>query len=287
MRAIKPKNLLVPVGIFLGAVLATGPLAAQDPLVFAVSSMTSPEPTMRHFSEFRDYLGEKLQRQVVFKQRRTYAEINRLLNSGEVDLAFTCTGGYLEGRKDFGLEALAVPVVKGKTVYRSYIIVAQASGAQSFEDLKNGTFAFTDPLSLTGRIYPAAYLARQGWSAEGFFSKTFFTASHDKSVDAVANGLAAGAAVDSLIFDSLLEQGDARAHQVRIVHVSPPFGIPPVVTSPRLNPEDNRRLLKILLGMANDPAGRKILSVMGWDGFQIPPPELYLSAYQLKKNLED
>ncbi|MBW1635544.1 MAG: hypothetical protein JRJ68_04645 [Deltaproteobacteria bacterium] len=36
-------------------------------------------------------------------------------------MAFICTGGYLADRQDFGLEILAVPVVKGKTACRPYI----------------------------------------------------------------------------------------------------------------------------------------------------------------------
>ncbi len=36
-----------------------------------------------------------------------------------------------------------------------------------------------------------------------FFRRTFYTSSHEKSIESVANGLADGAAVDSLIFEDI------------------------------------------------------------------------------------
>ena len=100
-----------------------------DHFYFAVSAMVSPAKTLIHFSEFRDYLEEKLGIHVHLKQRRTYEEINNLLQKASVQMAFTCTGGYLAGRKNFGLEVLAVPVVKEKTSYQSYIITTMDNPA--------------------------------------------------------------------------------------------------------------------------------------------------------------
>ncbi len=258
-----------------------------DHFFFAVSAMASPAQTLVHFAEFRDYLGEKLGSHVHLKQRRTYEEINTLLYDESVQMAFTCTGGYLAGRKAFGLEVLAVPVVNGKTAYQSYIITGKNNPANTLEELKGQVFAFTDPLSLSGRIYPVAKLNRQGYITKNFFKKTFYTESHDKSIEAVATGLADGAAVDSLIFDSLYGLPDSFARQVRIIHKSKEFGMPPVVVTPGLDKEDKRTLLKVLLGMANDPHGQIVLHQLEMDGFAIASPELYRSAILLRKQLKE
>ncbi len=258
-----------------------------DHFFFAVSAMTSPAQTLVHFSEFREYLEEKLKTHVHLKQRRTYEEINALLNDASVQMAFTCTGGYLAGRQAFGLEVLAVPVVRGKTAYRSYIITHSNNPAESLEELQGQVFAFTDPLSLSGRIYPVATLNSQGYITKTFFRKTFYTESHDKSIEAVATGLADGAAVDSLIFDSLHALPGSFARQVRVIHQSKEFGMPPVVVTPGLDKEKKRTLLKVLLGMANDPRGQIVLQHLEMDGFAIPSPELYRSAIVLQKALRE
>ena len=258
-----------------------------DHFYFAVSAMVSPAKTLIHFSEFRDYLEEKLGIHVHLKQRRTYEEINNLLQKASVQMAFTCTGGYLAGRKNFGLEVLAVPVVKEKTSYQSYIITTMDNPARSLVELRGQVFAFPDPLSLSGRIYPVATINTLGYTTNNFFKKTFYTESHDKSIEAVATGLADGAAIDSLIFDSLYELPDSFARQVRVIHKSKEFGMPPVVVTPSLDKESKRALLKVLLGMANDPRGQVVLQHLEMDGFAIATPGLYRSAILLRKQLKE
>ena len=257
------------------------------PFTFAVSAMASPATTFIHFTEFRDYLAEKLGRPVIMKQRRTYAEINQLLAENVVSMAFTCTGGFLEGRRTAGLEAIAVPIIGGKTSYQSYIIVANTNPAQRLEDLKGSIFAFTDSLSLTGRLYPTAAINALGFKTGDFFRKTFFTASHDKSIISVAEGVADAAAVDSLIFDSLLNNPESATHRVKIIHASPPFGMPPIVVPAELDKTEKRSLLKILLNMAEDPHGKEILDSLGMDGFVIPDATMYRSALLMIKQMTE
>ncbi len=259
----------------------------QKPFVFAVSAMASPAATFKHFTEFRDYLTAKLNRPVLMKQRRTYSEINQLLKNDEVSMAITCTGGFLEGRRTFGLEVLATPIVGGVTTYQSFIIVPEDHAATKIADLRGSVFAFTDPLSLSGRIYPTATINSMGFKTNDFFKKTFFTESHDKSIAAVAKGVADAAAVDSLIYDSLMQIPGSDAHQVKVIHSSPPFGMPPIVVSPNLDKNEKRILLKILLGMSEDPEGKRILHALEMDGFAIPDPSMYRSALMLIKQITE
>ncbi len=260
---------------------------SRDSFVFAVSPMASPVATASNFSEFIDYLSEELGEKVVLKQRRKYSEINDLLRTGKASVAFTCTGAYLAGRQDFGLELLAVPVIKGKTTYNSYIIVHKDSRIESLEHLKGKTFAFTDPLSLTGRLYVTSLLNERGILTKDYFSKTFYTAGHEKSIEVVAKGLADGASVDSLILDDLREKGNPYASNVKVIMTSQPFGIPPFVVSPKLPGEDRKAVLKILLNMPRDGKGREILKKIGIDGFALPDHANYLSAHEVKKKMRE
>lgn len=257
----------------------------KTPFYFAVSAMASPAETLANFSQFESYLSAKLNQPVVLKQRRTYHEINALLAEEQIQLAFTCTGGYLAGRKLFDLELLVVPIIKGATKYRSYIVVKKDRTATSLFDLENSVFAFTDQLSLSGKIYPTARLNEAGILTKNFFKKTFFTASHDKSIEAVATGIADGAAVDSLIFDALREHPDSFAGQLKVIEESEDFGMPPVVVPPGLAPNLKKRLIQIFLAMEQDPEGIKVLKSLAMDGFALPHPELYHSAVLRQKNV--
>ena len=85
------------------------------PLRVAVAAVISPEGTVQSYSPLLNYLEDKLNRPIELVQRRTYLEVNDLIEHGEVDVAFVCTSAYVEGHDTFGLELLVVPQVDGKT----------------------------------------------------------------------------------------------------------------------------------------------------------------------------
>lgn len=251
------------------------------PLRVAVAAVTSPKGTAESYQALLDYLSTQLQRPVELVQRRTYAEVNDLVESGYVEVAFVCTSAYLDGRDKFGLELLAAPQVNGETTYYSVLIVPANSPAQTLADLRGKVFAFTDPMSNTGRMYPTFLVQQLGSTPEEFFGRTFFTYSHDDAIRAVADGLADGAAVDSLVYDFAIAREPALAERTRIIHRSPPFGIPPVVVGPDTRPQLKAELQNLLLGMADDPVGQIGLQAIGIERFVLIDDSAYDSAREL------
>jgi len=251
---------------------ALKPLPAQAaseimPLRVSVAAVISPRGTAESYRPLLEYLSAKLDRPVELVQRRTYGETNELVRTGAVDVAFVCTSAYITGHEDFGMTLLAAPEVNGLATYQSLLLVPAASTARTMADLRDKVFAFTDPISHTGRVYPTYLVERMGTTPDAFFSRTFFTYSHDDAIRAVASGLADGAAVDSLVYQFALERDPSLAVQVKVIHESPPFGIPPVVLSPDVRPQQRVVLSEILLGMRDDPAAKPALEALGIDGF--------------------
>jgi phosphonate transport system substrate-binding protein len=255
------------------------------PLRVAIAAVFSPQGSAESYAPLLDYLSAKLGRPVERVQRRTYAEVNDLLRTGDVDLAFVCTSSYLLGKEQFGLELLVAPQVNGTATYHANIIVPSKSPAQKLSDLEGKVFAFTDPTSFSGRIYPTYLLAQIGVTPETFFGKTFFTYSHDKAIYAVADGQADGASVDSLVYDFALKRDPSLAGKVRLIHVSPAFGIPPVVVSPSIRPQLRAELTDLLLGMNLDTAGHAALAALDYDGFVLVKDEDYQSAKEVESNV--
>jgi len=268
---------------FVLFITVRGGASQEKQTVFAISPMASPVSTISGYNDFINYLSQKTGMNIVMKQRRKYSEINALLKSGDAQFAYTCTGAYLSGRNEFGLEILAVPVVNGRTSYNSYIIVNKRSNVKTFSQLKGKIFAFTDPMSLSGRIYPAYLLETMNMKPEEFFRKTFYTSSHEKSVESVAYGLADGAAVDSLIFEDMKRTDVAATAMVKIIQISPPYGIPPIVVSPGTDKAIKQLMLSSLLKMKDDPAGKKILEELHIEKFVLPDPAIYHSAVQMRQ----
>jgi phosphonate transport system substrate-binding protein len=244
----------------------------------AIAAVISPKGTLESYSPFLKYLETKLNRPVELIQRRTYLEVNDLIEHGEVDLAFVCTSAYVQGHDTFGMELLVAPQVDGETTYNSLLIVPTASDAQSMDDLRGKVFAFTDPISLSGRVYPTYVVQQLGFTPEEFFARTFFTYSHDEAIRAVASGLADGAAVDSLVYAFAVTRDPSLKDKVRVIHTSPDFGIPPVVVSPFTRPQVKAELQALLLGMATDPEAAQALSAVGIERFVLIEDSAYDSV---------
>jgi phosphonate transport system substrate-binding protein len=247
----------------------------------AVAAVISPKGTVESYSPFLSYLEKKLNRPIELVQRRTYLEVNDLIEHGEVDLAFVCTSAYIQGHDSFGMELLVAPQVGGKTTYKSYLIVPTSSNAQNMDDLRGKVFAFTDPISLSGRVYPTYLVQQLGLTPEGFFARTFYTYSHDEAIRAVASGVADGAAVDSLVYDYAVARDPSLAGKVKVIQRSPDFGIPPVVVSPFTRPQVRAELQSLLLEMVNDPTASEALASIGVERFVLIDDSAYDSVRAL------
>ncbi|MGC8827391.1 MAG: phosphate/phosphite/phosphonate ABC transporter substrate-binding protein [Anaerolineae bacterium] len=249
------------------------------------AAILSPKATSSEYAALKSYLERELGMPVELVQRGTYAEINELLRTRQIDFAFVCTGAYVRGEREFGMEVLAVSVVGGSTTYRSYIIVPAESPAADPAGLRGKTFAFTDPLSLTGYIVPLMLFHSLGIQPEEFFQRTLFTYSHDNSIRAVAERWVDGAAVDSVIYDTMVQEDARSATATKIIWQSEPFGAPPVVVHPNLDPNLKERIRQVLLNMGDHPDGRAALAPLGVERFVLAGPELYESARQAMESV--
>ena len=265
--------------------LPNQPAADVVPLRVAVAAVISPQGTADSYAPLLDFLEQKLDRPVELVQRRTYAEVNDLVKSGFVDVAFVCTSAYVAGQRDFGMQLLAAPEVGGRTVYYSLLIVPANSPATSIADLRGKVFAFTDPMSNTGNNYPRYLVKQLGETVESFFARTFFTYSHDDAIRAVASGLADGAAVDSLVYDYAIKREPELAARVKIIGRSQPFGTPPVVVGPNARPQTVAEVRDVLLNMERDPKGAAILIGLGIDRFVSVDDTIYQSVRDLESQI--
>jgi phosphate/phosphite/phosphonate ABC transporter binding protein len=251
-------------------------------LKVAVSTMTSPKETFNQYQALLHYLGDKLSISIEFKQRKTYKEVNDLLQEGRLDLAFVCSGAYVDARDRFPLEILAVPVINGEAKYYAYIIVNKDTPYHKFTDLQGKRFAFTDPLSNTGYFYPLNILDSLKAKPDTFFASTMFTYGHDLSIHAIARNLVDGASIDGLIFDYLKKFQPDEVKNIRIIKKSEGFGIPPVVVPGSLPDSIKIELKDILLSMHQDTLGAEILKSLRIDKFSIGNPDDYSSIRKIE-----
>ncbi len=236
-----------------------------------VASIITPISSVKYYQEIIDYLAEKLGEPVEMVHRTTYDEIDRMLEDNSVDAAFICSAPYVLDKRYFNVELLVAPIVDGQPFYYSNIIVHKSSPIETMDDLRHKVFAFVDPKSNSGRLYPVYLLAQKDTSPDDFFSRYIFSYSHNKSVELVAKKKVDGAAVDSLVYQFMEKTDSPYARETKIIRQSIQFGIPPVVVPQKTPLFLKEKLRQEFTHMHEDEKGKQILEAMHIDKFiQVP-----------------
>jgi phosphonate transport system substrate-binding protein len=253
--------------LFLACLLLAGNLLADAAKTYRIGLTAVILTDQTSFlKEWQDYLSDRLQHPVQFVQRQTYQEVTELLLSGDLDAAWTCGYPYVRHRDQ--LKLLGVPLFNGEPLYRSYLIVpATDTSTRAITDLKRKVFAYSDPDSNSGFLYPQVSLIREGIEPRHFFSKSFFTWAHRDVVKAVADGVAQGGAVDGYVWETLSRHEPALTAGTRLVSKSPLFGFPPLVVRKDIPLQHFDALKNALLKMSSDTEGRRLLQRLNLDGF--------------------
>jgi phosphonate transport system substrate-binding protein len=231
---------------------------------------------------WREYLAARLGRPVEFVQRGSYRETVDLLRQGKLDFAWVC--GYPFVRHRAHMRLLAVPLHHGRPLYRSYLIVPAADReTRSLLDLRGRIFAYSDPDSNSGFLFPNYRLLQLKERPGAFFGKAFFTWAHRKVVEAVGSRLAQGGSVDGYVWETLAKFVPELTGKTRVAERSPEFGFPPVVAHPSVPAAEFATVQRTLLEMTLDPQGRVLLGELNLDGFAAGEDALFDSIAHMAR----
>jgi phosphonate transport system substrate-binding protein len=247
----------------------------EQEIRIAVAPIVSPEKSMEMYQSFIEYVGKRLGRKATALYRPTYSETNDLVRYQRCDIAIVCTYPFIRGEKEFGMQALVVPQIQGETTYQSIILVPATSPAKTLLDLRGKRFASADIISTTGWLFPAMLLIDAGENPNKFFGELVITGSHDRSLLAVTDGFVDGAAVHGIVYDQMISEDPSTLGKVKVLAKSAPFGIPPIVVHPDLDPQMKKDILSVLLRMHEDAEGKSILAKLQIERFVVPDANLF------------
>lgn len=267
--------------------LPSNSLAAEkNEIRFGITAVVVRE-NLRFFDELADYLRQSLDRPVRFVRRKTYREIMDLLKNGNLDFAWICGYPFVQKRDPDFLSLIASPIYKGKPYYRSLIIVNKHSQHKDLADLRGKVFAFSDPDSNSGYIYPRFFITQRKFNPDNYFRQTFFTYNHAETVQAVAVRFADGGAVESYIWEYLKKTNQNITEQTRVIHSSPLFGFPPIVAHRNVSPTQQKKMRQALIFMNKHKVGQSLLDKLNLDGFRPVSPGLYDDIRVMAERLEN
>lgn len=222
-------------------------------LIPSEDSQAMIESSKQVLSSLEDKLGMPVEPFVA----TDYNGIIEALRAGKLDVAYLGPFSYVLAASVADVDAFAVAVTKktGQSAYKSLILARKDSGITQLSDLQNHTFAFVDPSSASGHLFPKAGLEQAGFDPATLFSRVIFSGSHDASILAVANGKVDAAAVADRILANAVARGLVKQDDFQVVWSSRPIPESPMVWRRSLDPALKQKVAAALASIKNVPWG--------------------------------
>jgi phosphate/phosphite/phosphonate ABC transporter binding protein len=180
------------------AVLIAGLAARSAPgreMKFGFTPVLSESDMRVEFEPLMTYLSDCIGQKVVLYVAKDYGDLRTQMESGAVDIGTFSPFAYVDAVRGGKIRIIAQSVINGTATYRGVIVARRDSKLKSLADLRGRRFAFVDPKSASGFVYPRALLIEKGIIPENSFKETIFAGSHDKVIAAVLDGKADAGAI--------------------------------------------------------------------------------------------
>ena len=263
---MKPLRSFLRVASIALTLTAAGLASAKDQLTIGLIPSEDSQAMIEASKQVLSTLESRLGMPVVPFVATDYNGIIEALRAGKLDVAYLGPFSYVLATSVANVEAFAVAVTRktGQSAYKSVIVARKDSGIRELADLKGRTFAFVDPSSASGHLFPKAGLEQAGFVPAQLFSRVIFSGSHDASILAVENRKVDAAAVADRIFASAVSKGLVKQDDFQVVWSSRPIPESPMVWRKDLDPALQQKVASALASIKDVPWGDQ--GVL--DGFQ-------------------
>jgi phosphonate transport system substrate-binding protein len=162
------------------------------------------------------------------------------------------------------------------TTYNSQILVQTASGINDLNGLKGKKFAFVDPISASGYLFPTLLVKNKtGQDPKTFFASTIFAGGHDRAALAVYNGQVDGAATFNDVRTNAGMPADIM-QKTKVIDAAGPIPNDGVAIAKGFPPELTDQITKALIDYcASDTGKTQCKALFGWDGLQKVTADFY------------
>ena len=210
----------------------------------------------------QQYLEKELDMSVVVELPPNYIAVVEAFGSKRADAAILNTFGYIIAKEKYDVQPRLKLVNRGRDEYFGQII-ARVDGPKTIKEINGKTFAFVDPVSTSGYLFPLRYLTEQKVTVK----EKIFAGSHDAVVTAVYQKKVAAGATFYTPPDSDGTPKDARwvvraqfpdiFEKVKILQIVGPIPNDPLVFRKDLPEELKVKVADALVKYLTMPDGKK------------------------------
>lgn len=175
--------------------------------------------------QFQEDMSKAIGIPVEIMEGADYAVGIEAMKNKKLDVMLVSPMSYFQAKQRVEVEPLVTTSSPGKEAYRTVFITKKSNDKiNALEDLKGTNFAFVDPASSSGYLYPKYELVTQLKLDQAkleepnyFFKTVAYSGKHDSSVMGVAKGDYEAAAVAGQVLESMDEAGLVKKDELKII----------------------------------------------------------------------
>ena len=270
-------GLALALALLLGACTPVPAGQSGGKIVIAVQPTTTPETLTADAQELREYLSQRLGREVEIIFPTTYAGVVEALRFGHAQAAFMSAWPASLAVKHAGAEVALAEirevVIGDKSVeepfYFSYWVVRRDSAVTKLADLKGKKAALASLLSTSGYVAPVARMVELGLitaapgkeaDPKAFFSEVLLPGGYQQAYEALKAGQVDASVIAGDVSEKLYREVLANT---KVIEQQGPIPSHAVLFSKDLAAADRTKLKDALLSLASPdrrPLMRKFIS---------------------------
>lgn len=219
---------------------------------------------MEKYGHLADYLSEKSGIPIRLTIMSRYGEVLQRFKALHLDGAFLNSYTATLAIDELGMEPIVRPVSQdGKDDAHGLIFTRRDSNIHKISEMRGKSFAFVDPATTEGYLFPLALLRRHGvTNINTFLSRNFFTGSHNSAISAVLDGRADLGVAKDRIYKRQLAKDPSIASELVILEKSPPTPETTLCLKQDLAADLKKKLTEIMLEMEQSSEGRDVLKTI-------------------------
>jgi len=204
---------------------ARGVSAGDIPSTLRMSAIPDETPTelMRIYSPFAEYLQRQIGIPVQFTPVVDYAATVEGMAANKLDLVWFGGLTHVQARIRTNNTAYAIAMREEDLKFTSVFITNPQANIKSLHELKGKTFAFGSAGSTSGHTMPRYFLLKAGIIPEQDFSKFSYSGAHDATALWVQSGRVDAGALNSSVWEKLVDTKKVDKTQVFVFWTTPPY----------------------------------------------------------------
>jgi phosphonate transport system substrate-binding protein len=240
-------------------------LADSQVYSFNVLPHRSVALTAQYWNPILGYVAEKSGVELELKLNKTSQENTAKAETGLYDFIYT-NHFFTPERDRLGYRVIARPAGPG---IRGQIVVPVDSPVRKLSDLEDKAVAFPTPDGFTGYWVPMDAILNAGVHV-----KPTFTGNAEATIGMLRRGEVSAAGVNSTVLENFARR---TGYTYRVLWSSPFYNDLCIMASPRVPKDKVAAVRAALVGMAQDPKGRRILA-SGAELLKISDPSGFVVA---------